>query len=84
MTNIKTAVSINESLFKRAEDLAYKLEITRSKLVSTALEDYIRQYENKQLLKQINKTYDNKTSSDEQAYQMRMKKYHERFAEGEW
>ncbi len=84
MTNIKTAVSINESLFKRAEDLAHKLEITRSKLVSTALEDYIRQYENKQLLKQINKTYDNKTSSDEQAYQMRMKKYHKRFAEGEW
>ena len=84
MTNIKTAVSINESLFKRAEDLAYKLEVTRSKLVSIALEDYIRQYENKQLLKQINKTYDNKTSSDEQAYQIRMKKYHKRFAEGEW
>ena len=39
MACVKTAISIQESLFKEAEELARKLQVSRSKLVSLALEE---------------------------------------------
>jgi antitoxin MazE6 len=84
MPNVKTAISIRESLFKEAEALARKLEISRSQMFTMALENFIRQYENRQLLEQINAAYSDAPNLDEQAYQTRMKDYHRRSVEGKW
>lgn len=84
MPTIKTAVSIQESLFKEAEALARKLEISRSQLFAIALENFIRQYENKQLLEQINAVYSDAPNLDEQTCQTHMKNYRRRLVEGEW
>lgn len=84
MSNIKTAVSIKESLFKEAETLAKKLEISRSKLFAVALENFIRQQENRELLKKINEVYSQVFSPDEERYRKQIRDYHRRSLEDEW
>ena len=84
MSNIKTAVSIKESLFKKAETLAKKLEISRSKLFAAALENFIRQQENRELLKKINKVHSQVFSLDEESYRKQIRDYHRRSLEDEW
>ncbi|MBA7577540.1 hypothetical protein ES708_19393 [subsurface metagenome] len=83
MSNIKTAVSIKESLFKEAETLAKKLEISRSKLFAVALENFIRQQENRELLKKINEVHSQAFSPDEESYRKQIRGYHRRFLEDE-
>lgn len=83
MSNIKTAVSIKESLFKKAETLAKKLEISRSKLFAVALENFIRQQENRELLKKINEVYSQAFSPDEESYRKQIRDYHRRSLEDE-
>ena len=53
MENVKTAVSIQKSLFEQAKDLARKMKVSRSRLFVLALEDYIRRQQNQELLVQI-------------------------------
>jgi metal-responsive CopG/Arc/MetJ family transcriptional regulator len=82
--NIKTAISIQKSLFEQVEALAHELNVSRSRLFVLALEDFIRRYYNHQLLEQINKAYDDLPSPSEQAYLAKMQRQHRRIVEGEW
>jgi len=84
MSNIKTAISIKESLFKEAETLAKKLEISRSKLFAVALENFIRQQENRELLKKINEVYSQALSPEEESYRKQIRDYHRRSLEDKW
>ena len=52
MANIKTAISIQEALFKRIDELARDLQIPRSHIFVKAVEDYVNREENKRLLEQ--------------------------------
>ena len=84
MSSVKTAISIKESLFKEAETLARKMEISRSKLFSMALENFIKYHENNQLLEQINIAYGEAASPEERAYQTHIREYNRRAVEGKW
>ncbi|MEW6540444.1 MAG: hypothetical protein AB1402_02360 [Bacillota bacterium] len=84
MPKVKTAISIQESLFKKADALARKLEVSRSQLFVLALEDFMRQFENRQLLEQINAAHDDAPDTKEQAHQQQFKNYQRRILEGEW
>jgi len=84
MTIVKTAVSIESELFKKAEDAAEKLNISRSRLFQLALENYISQYENLSILDRLNSVYSGKISEDEQDFQKLMKTYHEKHLEDKW
>jgi metal-responsive CopG/Arc/MetJ family transcriptional regulator len=84
MPFVKTGLSIDKQLFKKADEIALKLDISRSKLYQLALEDYIRQYENNQILEKINSTYSDKTTSEENKFQNRMKIYHKKTMENKW
>jgi predicted transcriptional regulator len=53
-STIKTAVSLPKTLFKRAEELAGEMKVSRSKLMALALHDFILKMENERLLKTIN------------------------------
>jgi antitoxin MazE6 len=44
MPNIKTAVSLEESLFKRVDSLSRELRISRSRLFSLALEEFVSRH----------------------------------------
>lgn len=84
MTNIKTAISIQQSLFNQADTLAHKLRISRSQLFGLAVEEFIRRYQNQLLLDNINKAYTDESDKVEQIHLQQMRKQHRRIVEGEW
>ena len=84
MANVKTAISIQQSLFEQAEALARELHISRSRLFALAVEDFMQRYENQRLLERINDVYADTTTSDEQALLRRMRRQQRQMVEGEW
>lgn len=84
METIKTAISIQKSLFTQAEDLARKMKISRSRLFVLALEDYISHQQNRELLARINATYADKSDSVEKTLHRKARRVHRRMVEGKW
>jgi metal-responsive CopG/Arc/MetJ family transcriptional regulator len=84
MANIKTAISIQQSLFDQAEALAREMHISRSRLFALAMQDFLQRYENHQLLERINTAYTDTSDPDEQTLLRRMRRYHRQTVEGEW
>jgi metal-responsive CopG/Arc/MetJ family transcriptional regulator len=84
MRSIKTAISIQESLFEQAENLAHKMKVSRSRLFVLALEDYISHQQNRELLAQINAVYADKPDVAEKALHRKMRRVHRQMVEGEW
>ena len=64
VATIKTTVSIQKTLSDQAETLAQKLNIPRSRLFETIIEDFIRNYQS-QLLDEIDK--ENPSNPNERA-----------------
>lgn len=51
---MKTAVSIRDNIFQNAEKYAKRAKISRSKLYSDALEEYLAKHSEEELIAQIN------------------------------
>ncbi len=73
MANVKTAVSLQKTLFDRIDALAHELEISRSRLFAIAIEEFIQRHENQKLLEAINATYDDFPDSEEQTLLHKMR-----------
>ena len=58
MTVLKTAISLDADLFRRAELLARVRKVSRSQLVAEALEKYIAEQEDEMILMQLNRVYE--------------------------
>jgi len=84
MESVKTAISIDKSLFAQADALARRMKISRSRLFVIALEDYIRQQENRRLLEEVNAVYADEPSGEEKELLRRMRKSSRRLLEGKW
>ena len=84
MANVKTAISIQQSLFEQAEALARELHISRSRLFALAVVDFMQRYENQRLLERINDAYADTTTPEEQALLRRMRRQQRQMVEGEW
>jgi metal-responsive CopG/Arc/MetJ family transcriptional regulator len=84
MQNVKTAISIQKSLFEQAETLARKLKVSRSRLFVIALEDFIREQENRELLAKINAAYGEEPDESEKLLRRMSRKSHRRLVEGQW
>ena len=84
MPNIRTAISVPQSLFERVDELAQKSQISRSRVFVLAVEEYLRQVENQELLQAINAAYDEPPLPDEEIYRERMRRVHRRQIEGQW
>ena len=83
MATIETALSIEESLFERAEALAGELEIPRSRVFSIALEQFLSRHDTKKLLSQLNAVYSDAVVLDEDEEAVRRTKHRE-VVEGTW
>lgn len=57
MPGVKTAISLDENLFNRVNKLAKKMHVTRSRLFTLAVDDFLKKQENEYLLAQLNKAY---------------------------
>jgi metal-responsive CopG/Arc/MetJ family transcriptional regulator len=54
---MKTAVSLPDELFRRAEASAKKLRISRSKLYATALSEYLERHRAESVTERLNQVY---------------------------
>lgn len=84
MSNIKTAISLQKSLFEQVDLMAREMKVSRSRLFVMALEDYIRRYQNQVLLEKINQAYQDAPDKTEKARLRGMKKQQRKVLEGEW
>lgn len=57
MPGVKTAISLNEELFLKVNKLANNLHISRSKVFTLAVQDYVKKQENQALLARLNEAY---------------------------
>ena len=84
MANVKTAISLQKSLFERVNGLAQELQVSRSRLFVLAVEEFIQRHENRRLLKALNDAYGDGSDLDEQALRDRMRQRHRQSVEGQW
>ena len=84
MSTIKTAISIDESLFEQAEALAQDLKVSRSRLFVLAMEDYLRRHHNREILEQINAAAEDQSDTAEQARLTQMRHLQRQLLHGEW
>ena len=84
MATIKTAISIQESLFDRVNDLAQELQIPRSQLFTLAVEEFIKRHENRSIFEALNEVYAAAPDPDEEALQEGMRRQQRQLVEGQW
>ena len=84
MANVKTAISIQQSLFEQAEVVTKEMKISRSRLFGLAVEDFIHRYQNRLLLDEINRTYADEPDTAEQERLDSTRHLHRSLVEGEW
>ncbi len=84
MNTVKTAISIQKPLFERAEKLARKMKVSRSRLFVIALEEYIKRRQNRELLEQLNAVYADEPDPLEKSLRRGIERQHRRLVEGEW
>ena len=64
---VKTAISIKKLLFDKAEIAANEMNMSRSKLISVAIEEFLRQREARELFRSLNEVYaDGLTDEDKE------------------
>jgi len=80
MANVKTAISLQKSLFDQVEILAREMKVSRSRVFVLALEHFIRDYQDRQLFDKINKAYEDA----ERSRLRQIRRQHRRIVEGEW
>ncbi|MBC8478234.1 CopG family transcriptional regulator [bacterium] len=74
MPGVKTAISLEEDLFQQVSKLAQDLHISRSRLFTLAVKDYLRHQESKLLLAQLNEAYNDGPEPEEIAVSQAMRR----------
>jgi metal-responsive CopG/Arc/MetJ family transcriptional regulator len=54
---MKTAISLSDTLFEKAEQTAYHMGIPRSRLFTIALEEYISKHNGEMITQKLNEVY---------------------------
>jgi metal-responsive CopG/Arc/MetJ family transcriptional regulator len=83
-TTIKTAISIQKTLFEQAENLAQQLNMSRSHLFGLAIESFVKNHQNQILLDEINQAYSDQPDPNEAIRLSKMRKPHRKLVGGEW
>ena len=83
-TTIKTAISIQKSLFEQAESLAQELNVSRSQLFGLAIETFVKNHQNQMLLQEINKAYSEEQDTNDKVRLSKMRKHHRKIVRSEW
>ena len=85
MADQPTGLPIQESLIYDSQTLAQELEISWGRLVTLALQDFIRRYRKRSdLVAEINAAYADDLDEDESRLLQTMKSSHRHLVEGEW
>ncbi len=84
MANVKTAISIEEPLFEKVNELASEMAISRSHLFSLAVQEFIQRHKNQKLFDSINSAYSDMPDQDEKTLQTQMRARHLELVKDQW
>ncbi len=79
---IKTAISIEESLYRQVKKLAEDMEISRSQVFAVALRSFLRRRQNRMLLEELNAAYAEPASALEKRVRRAWRGRQRRIVEG--
>lgn len=68
MATVKTAISLPEPLFKQIDDLARQTNVSRSKLLAQAAEEYLERHRGQMLLEAVNAAYADGLDPEEEEF----------------
>ncbi len=80
MAQVKTAISIEETLFGQAEQAAQELHMSRSALYGLALEEFLRRRAQERLTEELNAVYDGTLDPEDAAMFRGMRERQRRIA----
>lgn len=66
MATIKTAISIQEPLYRAVNRSAREMKKSRSQIFAEAVQEYLEKYHNRVLFDQINQAYEDDLDKEEQ------------------
>ena len=84
MTTIKTAISMDETLFERVERLAHEMEVSHSRLFAMTMEEYIQRRDYQKLQDAINEAHRDGPAENELAVRRAMRQKHRQAVERQW
>jgi metal-responsive CopG/Arc/MetJ family transcriptional regulator len=84
MTAVKTAISLDETLFRDVDALARRLNISRSEVFARAAQDFVRRQQNRDMLEKINRAYATDLDADEQAARLHRQALRRRLEADTW
>ncbi len=68
MSSVKTAISVDESLFTAAERAAEDMHISRSQLFSRALREFLQRYEGREITRKLNEVFAGGADEESEAF----------------
>ena len=83
MPGVKTAISLDEELLIKVNRLADNLHVSRSKVFTLAVREYLKKQENQSLLAQLNEVYEDFPSEEEREISKSMRITHNKIIEQE-
>ncbi len=83
MPGVKTAISLDEELLKKVNRLSNDLHVSRSKVFTLAVQDYLKKQENQSLLAQLNEAYGDSPREEEKGISTSMRIKHSKMIEQE-
>ena len=83
MPGVKTAISLDENLFKKVNEIAHDLHVSRSRVFTLAVLDFLKKQENISLLAQLNEAYDDQPTEEENKILKSMRKSRKKMSEQE-
>ena len=83
MPGVKTAISLDEELLIKVDRLSSDLHVSRSKVFTLAVQDYLKKQENQSLLAQLNEAYEDFPGEKEREISESMRIKHKKIIEQE-
>jgi metal-responsive CopG/Arc/MetJ family transcriptional regulator len=85
MPVIQTAVSLDDTLVERVEQVAEELNMSRSRLVTLALEEFLRRHDSRNLLETLNAALGEESIEPfESSHLEEMRRYYRRQMVDQW
>lgn len=82
MPNVKTAISIEKSVFEQMDAISKQTKISRSRLFAIAAQEFIQRNKNFELLKALNAAYEDLPETE--PIVSRMRSTHHKLVKDQW
>ena len=80
---VKIEVSLSSTLFEEVESLARELEMSRSELLSIAVQEYIERRETRRMMAALNEVHGDPPGEEELAVLRQMREHHRKLMRGD-